>query len=130
MNNIDLVKQIYGCFGKGDTQGVLDMLTDDVDWIIPVIQNYPPSGTHHGKQAVIDFFGSLGKFVDIISFEPENFFSDGDTVFVKGSYEFKAKSTGNLISCDWVEVFTFDKGKIKSYEEYTDTAAFQNAFAK
>ncbi|MDQ3022704.1 MAG: hypothetical protein M3R36_19385 [Bacteroidota bacterium] len=67
--------------------------------------------------------------MDTLSFEPKIFASADETVFVQGSYKFKVKKNGNLISSDWVEVFLFDNGKIRQYEEYTDTVAFQNAFA-
>ncbi|MEO8208993.1 MAG: nuclear transport factor 2 family protein [bacterium] len=126
--NILLVKKIYGFFGAGNITGVIDMLSDDVLWIIPSIKNYPPSGTHKGKDEVNKFFSSLGNFVDTLSFDPKVFAAVDNTVFVQGSYKFKVKKNGNLISSDWVEVFLFDNEKIIQYEEYTDTAAFQNAF--
>lgn len=127
--NISTVKKIYGYFGTGNINGVIETLTDDILWIIPPIKNYPPSGTHKGKDEVDNFFKSLGQYVDILTFEPTDFASNDNLVYVRGSYKFKVKKNGNIISSDWVEVFTFDNGKIKQYEEYADTAAFQNAFA-
>lgn len=129
-SNSELVKQIYGYFGEGNIDGVIGMLADNVNWIIPTIKNYPPSGTHNGKDEVRKFFMSMPEYVEVISFEPKIFSEDGPYVYVQGNYEFKAKSTGKTICCDWVEVFYFDNGKISRYEEYTDTAAFQNAFSK
>lgn len=131
MNNIDLVKQIYGYFGQGNLDGVIGMLDANVKWVIADIKNYPPSGTHNGPEAVRTFFETAASLTDTISFEPKNFLADGNYVVVQGSYEFKAKTTGNDIKSDWVEVFLFnDSGKITYYQEYCDTAAFQNAFAK
>lgn len=128
-SNITAVKTIYDFFSKGNIQGVIDMLDPAVVWIIASIKNYPPSGTHKGKDEVLKFFSSLGQYVEILSFEPQIFCGSGNTVFVKGHYEFKAKSTGKIISSDWIEMFVFDNGKIQQYQEFTDTAAFQNAFS-
>ncbi len=127
--NISLVKKIYGYFETGNITGVIDMLSEDILWIIPPIKNYPPAKTHKGKKEVLDFFKSLGDYVETVSFEPGIFAANGDCVFVKGYYKFKAKSSGNMISSDWINLFTFDSGKIKQFEEFTDTAAFQNAFS-
>jgi uncharacterized protein len=126
--NILLVKKIYDYFEEGNVKAVIDMLSDDILWIVPLIKGYPPSGTHKGKDEVNKFFLSLGQYVDTLSFEPKVFAADTDTVFVQGSYKFKVKKNGNIISSDWVEVFVFENGLIKNYEEFTDTAAFQNAF--
>lgn len=105
-------------------------MSEDVNWIIPKIKNYPPSGIHNGKKEVMEFFTYFGSLLEAISFEPKGFYSDAENVFVTGHYDFKVKANGNLISSDWIEVFTFNNGKIKQYEEYTDTASFQNAFEK
>jgi ketosteroid isomerase-like protein len=126
--NVGIVKLAYENFGKGNIPGVIDLLSDNIAWVIPEIKNYPPSGTHTGKEEVLKFFESFGGLLDAVSFEPKNFYSDGNTVIVTGFYEFKVKSNGKSISSDWVEIFTIENGKIAKYEEYTDTAAFQNAF--
>lgn len=130
MDNISLVKQIYSYFGQGNLDGVIDMLSDDITWVIAPIKNYPPSGTHKGKDEVRNFFIQVGSLVDTLAFEPKEFYADGDVVLVRGSYKFKVKSNGNEIISDWVEYFQFSDGKIVNYEEYCDTAAFQNAFSE
>lgn len=128
-SNIDKVKQIYAYFGQGNLDGVIGMLDENVKWVIAEIKNYPPSGTHNGKDEVRNFFISVASLVDTLEFNSTNFLADGDFVVVQGNYKFKVKSNGNIISSDWVEVFKFENGLIKYYEEYTDTAAFQNAFS-
>jgi ketosteroid isomerase-like protein len=43
--NILLVKKIYGYFGEGNIKAVIDMLSEDILWVIPLIKEFPPSGT-------------------------------------------------------------------------------------
>jgi ketosteroid isomerase-like protein len=34
-NNLQIIHKVYDAFGRGDVEGVISMLTDDVTWTIP-----------------------------------------------------------------------------------------------
>ena len=51
MNNTEIVKNAYECFGSGNIQGLLELYSDDVSWITPKIDNAVYSGA---RQQAID----------------------------------------------------------------------------
>jgi ketosteroid isomerase-like protein len=48
MNTKELVQQGYDFFGKGDMEGFMGILHDDVTWVFPG-ESHPLSGSHKGK---------------------------------------------------------------------------------
>ena len=49
MNTKELVQQGYDFFGKGDMEGFMGILHDDVTWVFPG-ESHPLSGSHKGKE--------------------------------------------------------------------------------
>ena len=128
-SNIDLVKGLYAAFGRGDIEHIVGHLTTDVDW-----QSYgnpahfPTLGPHMGQAAVQDFFGKVGDTLEFSEFSPQEFFADRDTVIALGHFTAKARRTGRVASAHWAHVFTIGNGKVVKFREYTDTAAFAEAW--
>ena len=50
--NMDLVRNGYEKFGKGDIQGLLGLFSDDIDWSTPHLENAPYGGRVLGLKAV------------------------------------------------------------------------------
>ena len=126
--NIELVQRAYGAFGRGDIPGVLETMSDDVDWNIPGPAGIPTIGRRSGRSAVAEFFQTLGEAQTNEAFEPRKFFASEDMVIVLGHYRWKVNSTGRSVDCDWVHAFTVTNGKVSSFKEFTDTAAFAEAY--
>ncbi len=65
---IDLVERMYGCFAKGDMEGIKrDVFAPDIKWHLP--GRHPLGGTKNGADEVLAFFGQLIKseiVVDLI----------------------------------------------------------------
>lgn len=127
-SNIELVQRAYAAFGRGDIPGVLDTMGQDVDWYIPGPASIPTVGRRRGLSAVGEFFQTLGESQSVESFEPRTFFSNDDMVVVLGHYRWTVRATGRPVECDWVHIFTITNGKISSFKEITDTAAFLEAY--
>jgi ketosteroid isomerase-like protein len=127
-NNINIVKKAFACFGKGDVDGIIALMIDDVRWEITEVKNDPVTGTRTGKDAVKNLFIQMGQVQQGEAFNPQNFYSDADKVFVQGNYAFKVNATGKSFACDFIQVFTIKNGLISGYREYTDTAKVQEAF--
>ena len=120
--NIQLIKDAYGAFARGDVQSILATLSNDVDWYQPGPKEIPMAGRFKGPEAVATWFQKLGESDDVLAFEPKQFFAAGDTVVARGYYSAKVKSTGKTSHIDWVQVFTIRDGKVTSWTEYYDTA--------
>lgn len=122
--NVQRVQQVYAAFGRGDVDGVLQALAEDVDWFIPGPTDVIPfAGRRHGPQEVAAFFGILASTQTAERFEPLEFIASGDRVVVLGTQRWQVHSTGRTYEDGWAHVFTIEDGKITTFTEYHDTAA-------
>jgi hypothetical protein len=126
--NLQLVKEGYAAFGRGDLPALLSLLAEDVVWDMPG-EGFPLAGTYRGRDGVASFFQKLQQEADILEFQPREFLADGDRVLVVGWERMKIKTTGRGAEIDWVMSFTVRDGKIAAFREYTDTKAIADAYA-
>jgi ketosteroid isomerase-like protein/plastocyanin len=130
MANLKIVQDFFSAFGKGDIPGVLNTLSEDVDWFIPGPATIPYAGQRKGKEEVGKFFVAFSDAVEVKTFEPREFITQKDKLVVIGHEELKVKTTAKDVKNEWVLVFTIEKDKIKKFRSYEDTAALVDAFAK
>ena len=78
----------YAAFGRGDLPAILELLTDDIEWIEPGPADViPTAGTYRGKEEVAGFFAALGGNLEVHKFEPHKFIAQDDDVVVLISTE-------------------------------------------
>jgi len=128
--NINLVRQSYEAFKRGDLEALLNLYAEDIVWEIPGPSSVPTSGTRRGRDQVKQFFAQLGELLEAQSFEPQEYIAQGNQVVVLGEYTWRVKSTGRTFSSRWAHVSTLGNGKITRLREYTDTAAAAEAFGQ
>jgi ketosteroid isomerase-like protein len=124
--NLQIVKNGYAAFGRGDVPGLLALLAEDVVWDMPG-DGFPLAGTYRGHEGVASFFQKLGEQAEILEFQPREFLADGNRVLVVGWESMKVRATGRGVEIDWVMSFTLRNGKIAKFREYTDTKAIADA---
>jgi ketosteroid isomerase-like protein len=130
MNNLEIVQDAYAKFGNGDIAGLLALLSTDVHWQVPEIENSSFGGKCQGQEAVGNFFAALVADEDITLFEPREFIDGGDKIVVLGRSGSTVKATGKSYETDWVHIFAVKDGKITSFLEFFDNAAATRAFQK
>ena len=126
--NTQTVQAAYAAFKRGDIQGVLDALSDDVEWHTPGEGLIPQAGTYRGKDDVSRFFQKLDQTTKFADFEPLSFVAQGDHVVAMGRYSGTVPQTGRPFQSEWAMVFTFKGNKVAKFREYTDTAAIAQAY--
>ena len=126
--NVQIIKDAYASFQRGDIPALLDMVTDDVAWYLPGPPDIPAAGKRVGRDQVADFFVKLSESDEILAFEPRAYFSEGDTVVVLGRYSARVRKTGRIADLQWVHVFTIRDGRVASWEEFYDTADVVKAY--
>ena len=127
--NVRTLVNAYSLFKKGDIENLLKVLTDDVEWITPgPPELIPVAGKRRGRQEVAEFFSTLKQQENVEWFEPYEYIAQRDKVVVLIKYRGKVRATGKTMEAELVHVFTFSKGKIKSFQEYYDTAATLDAY--
>ena len=125
--NVQLIREAYAAYSRGDIQSILNILTADVEWVAPPVE--PMAGTYRGRDGVAEFFRRVASSFEFTSFEPRDFVAQGDRVVVLGHYTANARNTGRTVDADWAMAFTVSNGQVSRFQEYTDTAAASSALA-
>lgn len=126
--HIALVKHLYSAFTQGDIPRVLEVLSEDIDWLFYGPSEIPFAGHYRGKQEVAGFFTKALESSDFLVFEPLEFLPGANSVLVQGHERVRAKATGRIWETKWAHVFTIEGGKIVKLREYYDTAVIVEAF--
>lgn len=120
--NVQLILKAYEAFGRGDIQGVLDALTEDVEWFSPGPPDILPwAGARRGREAVAKYFGMLGQAIQFEKLEPQAFIAQGDKVAVIVEGRARATATGRTYENSYVHYFTIRDGRASAVRFYEDT---------
>jgi len=125
--NLRVVKEGFAAFSRGDIPGLLALMAEDVEWIIPG-PGLPLGGTYRGRDGVANFFQKLAADADILEFQTREFMAEGDRVLVIGWERVKVKATNRTVELDWIMSFAVRNGKVAAYRQYTDTKALADAY--
>lgn len=129
--NLQITKDGYAAFGRGDIQAVISLYADDCEFISPgPPSSIPYAGTYHGPKEIAQFFTKLGESLEFESFEPQEFIAAEDKVIVIGTSVGTARTTGKKSGNNWVHIITLRDGKFVKFHVYDDTAAVVELFAQ
>jgi uncharacterized protein len=126
--NIQRVKDGYAAFLRGDMPAVLEVLADDIEWVVSGPSDLPGAGTHSGKQAVHAWFGTLAENLEFQVFEPREFIAQGDKVVSLVYVEATVRRNGRKIINHEAHVWTLRDGKVARIQFYQDTATSVAAY--
>lgn len=118
--NVDLVKQGFEAFGRGDLDGVAETFDEQVEWWTS--EEVPNGGTIQGRDAVIQSFAAIGDDWDEFTLKPAQFLDAGDWVAVRGTVQAKAKSSGKTIEERFAHLVEIRDGKTVRGEFHSDSA--------
>lgn len=122
-SNLQIVKNMYAAFQRGDIPYILAQLDDAVEWKEAEVKEIPFSGAFHGKANVPRFFQGIDASVEVTNFAPASYISEGDQVAAFGNWQGRVKATKSAFSSDWAMHWRFRNGKVVSFQGYVDTAA-------
>ena len=123
--NVQTVKDFFAAIGGGDKQGLLALVAEDIEWIIPG-EDWPLAGTHRGHAELADLLETASKTMET-STEPREFVAQGDRILVVGFAKGKVKATNKTFEDDWIFAITVRDGKLTNIREYVDTQALARA---
>jgi ketosteroid isomerase-like protein len=124
--NVQVVKDFFAAIGDGDKQGLLALVAEDIEWIIPG-EDWPLAGTHRAHAGVEDVLRKASEEIEMAYPKPPDFVAQGDRVLVVGVAVGKIKATNRPFKDDWVFDITVQNGKLKKIREYIDTQALARA---
>jgi uncharacterized protein len=114
--NLELIQGGYEAFGRGDLEGVLAILSDDIEWSVPDL--VPQGGNANGKQEVAGFFERLLSLWEGLDLDIEDFVASGDRVVVLGTGS--GTHDGSEKSYGFVHAWTVRDGTAVRFYEYVD----------
>ena len=123
--NVQTVKDFFAAIGGGDREGLLALVAEDFEWIIPG-EDWPLAGTHRGHAGLTSLLQKVSETVET-STEPREFVAQGDRVLVVGFATGRIKATNRTFEDHWVFAITVRDGKVTNIREYIDTQALARA---
>jgi uncharacterized protein len=124
--NVQTVKDFFAAIGRGDKEGLLALVAEDIEWIIPG-KDWPLAGTHRGHAGLREFLKKASESVETAFPTPPDFIAQGDRVLVVGLARGKIKATNKTFEDHWVFAITVRSGKLTNVREYIDTQALARA---
>ncbi|MGZ3423760.1 MAG: nuclear transport factor 2 family protein [Polyangiales bacterium] len=124
--NVQTVKDFFAAIGRGDKEGLLALVAEDIEWIIPG-EDWPLAGTHRGRAGVADVLQRASEEVQISYPEAPEYVAQGDRVLVLGFARGKIKATNRSFEDHFVFAITVRYGKLTNIREYVDTQALARA---
>ena len=131
MSSVQLAQDVYEAFGRGDIPAVLDSSHPTWSGIrpkgIPSALTVPRgSGGTRSPRASSHRSARRGRSFTVT---PRTFHDAGDTVVVEGRYTGVLKGSAQTIDAEFCHIWTTRGGKMRSFQQYMDTAQLQHAAA-
>jgi len=123
------VRSSYEAFGRGDLDGALAMMADDIVW--HQAQGLPHGGVYHGLAAVrANVFDPIDEqWWEGFDATPNEVIGCGDHVVVLGRYTATAKGSGQELDVPFAHVWRFRDGRAIRFHQFTDTRGWTDALA-
>jgi hypothetical protein len=119
---------IYEAFGRGDVPGLLEHISDDVQWEAWADNTAQKAGVgwlrpRHGKAGVAEFFQLIAEELDIQEFQVLSLMAGGNQVAVEFVIAARLKKGEGGYRDEEMHLWTFgDDGKVVRLRHYLDTA--------
>lgn len=124
------INEFFTCFGTGDHEGVLAVLTDDVDWDVPGAPTVPWTGKRTTKDEVAGFLSACATEVAATErFDVYRTLVDGANAVVLGAFTHVIRGTGKKFASEFALHVTVTDGLISTYHMFENGVAAAEAFA-
>ncbi len=131
MSNVQLAKDIYTAFGRGDIPTVLGLFHPEIEWREAEGNPYGPDGAPWvGPQVILEkLFMRLGSEWEGFTVTVGTLHDAGEHVVMEGRYTGLYKPSGKRVDAQVCHVLRFRDGKLASFQQYVDTGQLQTAMA-
>ncbi|MGF6723458.1 ketosteroid isomerase-like protein [Paraburkholderia sp. GAS41] len=124
-----IVRNLYATLERGDAAAALALFNPRINWTEAKASPYY-QGTVEGVDAVVaTVFDGISRDFEQFMIEPVQFLTENDQCAAFGLYRGSVRATGRHLEADFVHVWTVREGRLTSFRQYTDGAAWKEAFA-
>ena len=127
-SNLEIVQGAYAAFQRGDIDGLLGALAEDVAWTGPKVEGASFGGTYEGRAGVAKFFQDMMAEQEILEFVITDWIADGDKVVAVVQAKIRVRSTQKEDATTLVHISTVKDGKLANFLEVHDTASTAAAY--
>jgi ketosteroid isomerase-like protein len=123
MSNVQLAKDIYAAFARGDIPAVLASFDPDIRWHQAEGNPYQPDGKAWvGPQEILEkLFMRLGSEWDGFTVTVRTIHDAGEHVVMEGRYTGTYKPTGRKLDAQVCHVLRIRDGRLVGFQQYMDT---------
>jgi len=122
-NNKDILRAGYAAFNRQDIPGVIELFDENIEWTEPEWTYGSVAGTVRGRDEVVQrVFGPILEDYESFELDPREYYGEGDTVIVIGSFRLRPKSVNQTLDVPFAHVWRLRDGKAVSMRSYVDVA--------
>lgn len=122
---VSVITQLYEAFARGDVPTVLATFDPGIEWREAEGLEYANGNPYVGPDAILQgVFGRLVGEWDNFTVTPRELLATPNGVVALGRYTATNKATGRPIDAQFAHVWQMQDGKIRAFQQYTDTAQF------
>ncbi|WP_455904451.1 nuclear transport factor 2 family protein [Microbacterium sp.] len=126
MSNADIITAHYAASDRGDLDGMLAPLADDVSWTEAA--GFPYAGTYLGPDAVAaGVFRRIQDEWDDYTVAIDEVIDGGDVVVGIGTYSGTYRATGRFFAARVAHVWRLIDHRVVAFEQFTDTELVNRA---
>lgn len=115
-DNVGLLRDTYGAFGRGDIAAVLAAFAEDIEWNAPEV--LPHGGRTRGRDGAAEFFQRLASTWEDFGIEIDDLFGSGDRVCAAGRAS--GRLDGVQTGYGFVHLWTVTDGVCRRFDEFVD----------
>lgn len=118
LENVELVRDAYGAFMRGDLHALGEYFADEAEWETP--DSLPLGGLTQGRDAILENFARIPQLWSEFSVAPDEYIDAGEHVLVRGVQH--ATGPGGASESRYLHLLTVRDGKLARGEFIADTA--------
>lgn len=125
-SSLRVVRDAYEAFNRGDPDGALALMADDIEWVEP--EGSVDGGTYRGPDEVMeDLFAPAFEAFEKFRVDVDRYLDVGDEVVVVGSFRGRTRS-GDSFDIPCAHLVGVEDGRITRFRNFTDTARWNEAY--
>ena len=131
MSNLQLAKDMYANFARGNVEALLADYHPALEWYEAEGNPYQLDGAAwHGPQAVVEkLFAPISRDWDGFAVNIATLHEAGEHVVMEGRYTGVYKPTGKRFDSQVCHILRFRDGKLIRFQQYCDTAQLQRVMS-
>jgi ketosteroid isomerase-like protein len=116
--NMDCSRRVWGRFLAGDTDGVLELLHDDV--VVHDLPELPGAGVHHGHEGFLEQIAGFSEVFEDMDYRALERIDCGEQVVTVVQAEATAAASGIPRTFTYAQLETWRDGKLACIRYFTE----------